>query len=572
MKFKSSLLILIVTLLIVGLYSTMTVYGQEEPSEKICGDSKVDKPNDDGVYERCDEGGETESCTAQCGQKLFGWGWGDTFGWLSLNSDNCNYLECDIPASVCQDAGNYYVQVEADTNQADDNLKGWAWSDNIGFVCFGASCDSTQICQFSGGSCNAADYGLAAPANGWRALVESKNENPEVFAGWGKVVNLGDQGWLSLNCDNSDATGGPYCNTAEHLMAVIEKDLGCRDTGQLKKVPMLSGFAWNDQIDGVGLGWVSFDPEISPLEPWLQTKYSDIYSRLGVRSKTGEAPGYNATYLILAKGAIVDFISARGDAWLDPNYGPIDFPTPQTRYSNVLGSLDVDGILCSFIDGQCVNAYSQKVLAIDSMSDLPAQVGLPLNKYLSGNIYYADDSLTIDEPGAIQFTNQTGFGNGAGTIIVNGDLTVNSNIIYDNTDRLTKFRNLASAAWVVKGDLKIGPDVTDLAGNFIVLGDSAIEKCPPDTGDERQELASCGQFYSCYPNSPASCASYPLRVSGLVMAKKFYFDRTFVDKYAAVKEGSEIVIYDGRLLANIPPGLADFAEALPIWRSGTFAP
>jgi len=50
------------------------------------------------------------------------------------------------------------------------------------------------------------------------------------------------------------------------------------------------------------------------------------------------------------------------------------------------------------------------------------------------------------------------------------------------------------------------------------------------------------------------------------MARRFNFERQYLDQL----EGSELIIYDGRLLANTPPGLGDFAQALPIWRSGVF--
>jgi len=571
---KVKLLVAILFVVLAGLLLAVAALGQATPPPKVCGDGKIDRPNDDGVFERCDAEGETEDCTPQCGEKLFGWAWADTFGWLSLNSDNCKYLGCDVTSGLCQDNGNYYVQISADTDESSDNLEGWAWSDKVGWVCFGSSCDPVNICRFASGSCNGADYGTLSPTYGWRALVESKDENPAVFKGWAKITALKDDGWLSLNCQNDELATGGYCGTSQHGLTVIEKDIGCKDSGSSKKAKVLSGFAWNNQGNEAGLGWVSFDPTIAELQPWLQTKYSDIYSRTGVRSLTGEAPGYNATYLILAKGAIVDFVSARGESWLDPNYGVIDFPTPQTRYSNVLGKLDITGLLCKFSSGRCTNSYGQKVIAIDDIDDLPTKIGPATSKYLDGNIYYADGNLTIAEAGTIQFTNETEFGNGAGTIIVDGDLTINSNIVYDDTDSLDKFRNLASVAWVVRGDLKIGPAVTNLAGNFIVLGDPEAGDCLADVGDDRsgrQENAGCGQVYSCQPYSASSCAQSQLRVSGLIMAKKFYLDRTFVDKYAAIKEGSEVVIYDGRLLANVPPGFSDFVKALPIWRSGVFS-
>jgi len=133
---------------------------------------------------------------------------------------------------------------------------------------------------------------------------------------------------------------------------------------------------------------------------------------------------------------------------------------------------------------------------------------------------------------------------------------------------LTKFRNLASVAWIIKGDLKIAPEVKELAGNFIVIGNGSICSADPEVSSPAD--AGCGQIFSC--GSLTECDGR-LTVLGLMMARKFYFKRdlTEAEKKEAVIQGSELIIYDGRLLANTPPGLGDFAQALPIWRSGTFS-
>jgi hypothetical protein len=47
-----------------------------------------------------------------------------------------------------------------------------------------------------------------------------------------------------------------------------------------------------------------------------------------------------------------------------------------------------------------------------------------------------------------------------------------------------------------------------------------------------------------------------------MLAKKFNFERL----WQSAERGSEQVIYDGRVLANTPPGMADLMSALPIWR------
>lgn len=54
----------------------------------------------------------------------------------------------------------------------------------------------------------------------------------------------------------------------------------------------------------------------------------------------------------------------------------------------------------------------------------------------------------------------------------------------------------------------------------------------------------------------------PLHVNGLFVAHGFSFDR----KYAKELAASEQIVYDGRVVANTPPGLSDFAQALPIYQ------
>src|SRR3989344_5263816 len=502
-------------------------------ADGCCGDSKPQAPNSDGEYEKCDEGGaETESCRADCSQKLLGWAWSANFGWLSLNNKTCSYLYPSLPPETCGPQNIiYYSQ-----SSVDNDILGWAWSDNIGWVCFGKTCNG---------------QGGAAPPGGWKAEIASADlgqENPRII-GWGKILSLGNDGWISLTCEN-DALA---CTNSNYQVRLIQRDfeyfpLGNPPTTTEQRLT-LNSFAWNGNSSGNGAGWIEFNSRVSPISPWLQTKYSDIYGRRDI-SGVAPPPGYNATFRILAGGSATNFSSARGlDFWVDPNFGPINFPTPETRYANVLGKLDIDSLLCDFGGaGTCKNQGGKTVVDLTA----PGQ-DLSGNENLGGKIYYSNGDLTTNNP--IQFLNGQNFADGSGTIIVNGNLTINADITYDAASgSFTKFRNLASAAWIVKGDLRIDGGVKKLAGNFIVLG-NGLSSCEPP-------VAGCGQIFSCF----SGVCSDQLAVSGLMMARRFNFERQYLDQL----EGSELIIYDGRLLANTPPGLGDFAQALPIWRSGVF--
>lgn len=480
-----------------------------------CGDTKVQSPNgeDPVKFEKCDEGGiETESCTATCGQKMLGWAWADTFGWLSLNSQNCldKYLDPNLPLEIVCNPGppDHYVQAAAD-----NTVFGWAWSDNIGWVCFGQSCLGSP------------------PVGNLEINIDSEYdpENPQLI-GWAQALSLGDEGWVSLNCENNSS-----CSDVEYRTQLILGDFNNEQRLTFK------GFGWNGASNGTGMGWLWFDPEISEISPWLQTKYGDIYAREGLTAEQ-EAPGYNATYRILSGGGIEQFRSAKGiDWWVSSEFGPINFPTPETRYSNILGRIDKNSLICDFQgQAECLNNQGKTVVDL-------SQQPLADSPVMGGEIYYHRGDLNINS--AIEFQNAGGFMNGSGTIIVDGDLNISADITYDPSDQLTRFRNLASVAWIISGDLNISSNVGELAGNFIVIGGGQINTCSNDS--------NCGQ--------------YRLTVNGLMMARKFNFNRTYVEKFEVPIHGSEVIIYDGRLLANTPPGLGDFASALPIWRSGIFS-
>jgi hypothetical protein len=508
------LLIIIFTLVFSGLFTfAVFVTAQEAP---ICGDGSTQEP------EKCDDGiggvaTDTQNCTAQCGAKMLGWAWADTFGWLSLNSQNCDVLPPDAPTDACaEQQSTYYVQVTAD-----NQVIGWAWSDNVGWVCFGATCSS---------------YGVPPFGTATAVLEVDEEENPRV-RGWAYIVALGNDGWISLDCQNENG-----CTTSNYQTRAGKNTFGAEERYTL------TGWGWNPVA-----GWLSFNPAFTGVPPWLQTQYGDIYARGGFSGQ--QPPGYNATYRILSGGAIENFRSARdGNFWVSPNFGPINFPTPETRYSNVLGSLDINSLTCQFgSDGTCVNRLGNTVV------DLQRQP-LSSQQLLDGKVYYSAGDLTINS--SVEFINGSGFENAAGTIVVNGNLTIGADVFYDRSNSLQRFRNVASVAWIVKGDVYISPNVGELAGNYIIIGNG--QQC-----SESGVVAGCGQIFTC--SGSGDCSSKRLSIFGLVMARKFYLERTFTEQVGPASQGSEVVIYDGRLLANTPPGLGDFAKALPLWRSEIFS-
>lgn len=134
--------------------------------------------------------------------------WSGTTGWIVMN--------CVSDGSCAQNG--YGVDVTGG-----DTISGWAWSSNIGWVCFGATCSGIAGNTPEGGQPYAKLDTLTHEAHGWALLV-----------------TLGNRGWISLNCADMSNGCVAYQVTADPQSGVV------------------SGFGWNGNNDGTGIGWVDF--------------------------------------------------------------------------------------------------------------------------------------------------------------------------------------------------------------------------------------------------------------------------------------------------------------------------
>ena len=138
---------------------------------------------------------------------LFGWAWNSQAGWISFN--NCVY------GGTCS---GYNYGVKLDEN--DYTLSGYAWSDNVGWIKF----DNSGVVGYSypeGGS----------PKHGAQIDPDYKT-----FSGWAQILSLGSDGWIKLAKDAHDPGEG------------YQVYLGSNGK--------LYGWAWNNM-----LGWISFNSE-----------------------------------------------------------------------------------------------------------------------------------------------------------------------------------------------------------------------------------------------------------------------------------------------------------------------
>ena len=143
----------------------------------------------------------TGPATAGIEHTVSGFAWADTAGWVSFN--------CTNVAGEC-DRSNYGVTIDTDTGQ----FSGYAWTDSFGWVSFTRD----------------AEMGTppAPPFNGSETASALWDKTTNAVTGWAKILAMGSGGWLQFRDASLDPT------TAQ-----------------------LSGWMWNGNSDGTGIGWVT---------------------------------------------------------------------------------------------------------------------------------------------------------------------------------------------------------------------------------------------------------------------------------------------------------------------------
>ena len=106
-------------------------------------------------------------------------------------------------------------------------------------------------------------------------------------------------------------------------------------------------------------------------------------------------------------------------------------------------------------------------------------------------------------------------------------------------------KDIPSIIWIVKGNVYISPNVTEVAGNFVVVG--------KETGGVLD--GGTGEFYT-------GAGEENLVISGLVVAHEMFLQRSGIGTVENI-QAAERIFYDGRIILNTPPGVGDFAGALP---------
>jgi hypothetical protein len=464
-----------------------------------------------------------------------GWGWTPNIGWISMNSTNT--------IAETNPANSYGVTVDET-----GNVTGWAWSQNLGWICFGTTCST---------------YGMAPGGETSWAQFDGLATDPQIH-GWARIkaqydaAPSTDAGWISLNCASLGGhVARNVCNTTGFYNVHIETSTG-----------LLRGYGWNcTSSDGLpctsgnytgGVGWIRFDADYTPPPgeppgtfggvPWVQVLYGDIYAKGSIQTPspfTQQFGQVNATYCIdtgAGTGQVTHFTQGPGCAKGMTNTN-INVPKYSSYYSNTLGRIRLRGYDTRLIPSDTVGLAAGKYGPWMQITNIATQ--LPNLSVLGGKIYDTCGSTTCsygDWHIPARVFNNAASGSGAGLVIIRGNLYIDGDIAYGG-GTITSLQQLASLGILVlddgsgtMGNIYIDSSVETVSANIYAEGVVTTGT----NGDPTTEVA--------------------LEINGVAVARQFNFQRVFPGN---VTTPAEMITYDGRIVANTPPGLSDFAGSLP---------
>ncbi|MFZ2803743.1 MAG: hypothetical protein WA001_00820 [Patescibacteria group bacterium] len=476
-------------------------------------------------------------------------------GWISLNC-------LDAPGSACAAVSPYWkVVFNHSTGAFKDTLvsgSSFAWNGTAGGTGFGymdfqqlhvsaeappfcndnkdndgnglkdcqeAACSTDPSClveKTSNGNC--AD-GIDNDGSGIKDCQEAACSTdphclPEIPANGNCADGFDNDGDNLIDCADPGCTGYPACVLSGEAACPLGSANACCSDG-----------TDNDGTGGIDCADTNCQNQAPICTPaFLSAKFGDVYAQNGISGQTtaGGQSVSNATYCLTSQGSISGFSSS--STCVESNNGQnITLPTNASGYASTLGSIDVNGIIAGHYGP--VTTY---------LGTLPP--------VLNGQVFVANGNATL---GATTFQNGSGATQrGNGLLIVNGgDLTITNDLAYQ-TNALSpsgSLKNLASFGVIVTrnssgvgGNIIINPSVKNLVGAYFA-----------------ERVISTGSL--CAPAAPTCPGEQPLQILGLMAAFEFKLQRNTHDPNIA----AETVIFDGRAVANPPPGMQQVSQSLP---------
>lgn len=470
-------------------------------------------------------------------------------GWISLNCDNLD---------LCA-ASDYGVQVNlVPTSPTFGEFSGWAWNGLASAVGWGwIDFSGVRLSLIEEGPVQCSNAPIDDDLDGLVDCCDPTNCQFNVAYGCPSnemtegglvtpITPLCDNG-IDEDCDGLTDCEDPDCATYAKCIPEDEHGPGSCGDGIDNDLdgpvdcddPDCAGAPGceicDNGIDDDGDGLIDCEdpdcetaPECTPA--WLQSKYGNVYAKLGVEGNPPPPGQANATYCITSAGEIVQATSTSGciEQYEDPD---ISLPTGQEGYVSNLGRIDVAGIL---------NGRYGPVVHIGSAS----QINSPLN----GTVYMYDGPgpLTI---GPKTFLNASGSsGQGNGLLVIKGeDLYIDGDLDYESSLASDYIRNIASLGILVLAKYVGG--TYDGGGNIYI--DPSVQKFVGAIYAERSiHTGSTGNRFT----------DVPLEVYGVLVSREVALER----RWSSPGEAAETVTFDGRAVVNPPPGYQDISKSLPL--------
>lgn len=540
--------------------------------------------------------------TTVTGDDIAGWGWSSSVGWVCFGATCDSSTVCGlIPFNECRDVYHYYNPAYAPPGayqakiNSNHTITGWAkvlslgdngWihlgmgvsvGSQPGTHCYDCKASCAELTPYPDPETGAVTFGQPCVRTSTTAFdscnvcfTRTKYKTDPTKSGYLPDENIesapGGSGNTCFECGNENSKCNksiendpnspiscPICNSCYFFGGAKDDSNG-----------MLLGWSWNGNDNGsgglakYGAGWVQLNPTMGGagiVYPWLQTQYGTVFGEKTFKQKSSIS-GFNATYCIFAE-SVANFKSEK----CATTYSGIAIKFPlstadENVYRNALGNLDLKGLttVANRTGGSSSQDYNKYGNMIETQTG--ENIAWSQTKNFNNQVNIVNGNLTLRDG----FKVMNGLGNrkGNGIVIVSGDLTIENDFDYETNTPTDDLRQLASIAWVVKGDIIVKPNVKNIVGAYIALGRNN-QAC--FLSGSKYILNQCGVFDS-GTNALASIEDKPLKISGLLMAKAFNFLRT----YSSISVGSEQIVYDGRLSANPPPGLKGLIESLPLIR------
>ncbi|MFI5240531.1 MAG: hypothetical protein ACHQUB_02385 [Candidatus Saccharimonadia bacterium] len=298
--------------------------------------------------------------------------------------------------------------------------------------------------------------------------------------------------------------------------------------------------------------------------PTLSTQSQDV---LGVAGISGYFNGSSAGSAFLYSQCGI--ISSFGSGGQYPLY--YNNPASDTTYQNAATNLNPT---CNAITSPTGNpavdpihhvfggSFDSDILGIAAQSNI---VSPPTN--LNGKIYRTGSGATLQTGHDLIINSDPVFCNGSGTIVVEGNLYINSNISY--CPGSANKSNTPSVGFIVNGNIIIGPaaspdTVNNIVGAYFATGQfQTLTTVIPGNFTTSDPVTAFNTNQSCTSVHAAS-----LNVCGLIVADNFDLERQPSGVDLAAGSLPEQFIYDGRVVVNPPPGFNNILTASAVWNEG----